>query len=353
MQDDAKLNFNDAKRVKPLCPLFGECGGCQFQDIPYGEELARKEKQLREALIKPLVLNDNVMEPIIASPKEYHYRCRLDLKLLKTRDKQVFIGFTPATRMQVIAADSCAIALQCISDFIPAIKQQAPQILPEKYRNANLVVKGGDDNRVFWGGIGRRSLRMQEGDYLWTEVQGKRIYYSLDGFFQANLSILPVLMDKIRGLNILNDETVFYDIYGGVGLFGISFYDIVKKIVLIEENKYAIQLAQYNSTYHQCENYKIFDGKAEEYFVLNKILSEDKNVFMMNPPRAGLSDEIRNVLVDIKGGQDLLYLSCHPDSLLHDLVYLTKHNWQVKNIIPFDFFPKTKHIETLVLLGPK
>ena len=73
---------------------------------------------------------------------------------------------------------------------------------------------------------------------------------------------------------------------------------------------------------------------------------------MIDPPRMGLSREVVNALVRAKNLESLLYLSCHPESLLRDLMFFIEEGWKIEKIVPFDFFPKTEHLETLVLLKP-
>ena len=83
-------------------------------------------------------------------------------------------------------------------------------------------------------------------------------------------------------------------------------------------------------------------------------------VAIVDPPRRGLSESALAALANLSGkdkragaGLDaLLYLSCYPASLLRDLKGLVEKGWKVEKVIPFDFFPKTKHLETLVLLKP-
>jgi len=201
-----------SEKVKPLCPVFGECGGCHYQDVPYRKELRIKESLLEGLLQDALPdLADSVFEAIVPSPQPYHYRNRLDLKLLRTRNKEIFVGFSPEGRYRVIPVESCAIARQEISDFLPELKRQAIAKLPAKYRMASLVVRTGERGEVHWGGIGRRSLQLDEKDYFYTEIEGRKIFYSLDTFFQANLSILPLLMERIKALNVLNKRTSFYE----------------------------------------------------------------------------------------------------------------------------------------------
>ena len=346
---------SSCRKVKPRCPIFGECGGCQYQDISYKDELKIKEAQLKNLFSESEELkgfvSKNTFAPIAASPKQYNYRNRLDMKLLKTRDQKVFMGFSPVARYSVVETDACDIAIKPISDFLPELKKQATEKLPQKYRNASLVVRTGDDGRVFWGGIGKRSLRMDEKDYFWTSISGKKIYYSLDTFFQANLSILPKLISTIKQLKILDKETTFYDLYGGVGFFGVSLYNQVKDVVLVEENIHATKIADYNVKVNGLSNFTIFSGRMEEHFAaLPKEKKVQNKVAMIDPPRAGLSQDAAKILASTKAFNSLLYLSCNPGCLVRDLAIFTGNKWKIARIIPFDFFPRTKHLETLVLL---
>ncbi|MBI3307447.1 MAG: class I SAM-dependent RNA methyltransferase [Candidatus Omnitrophica bacterium] len=338
------------ERVKPLCPVFGICGGCAYQDISYEEELQKKESQLRELMTKGLEAGDNIFKPIVASPQPYFYRSRLDLTLRRRKDG-FLMGFQPSSSHQVIDIESCSIARREISEFIPELKKTAVEKMPENYGTANLVVKTSQDGRTLWGGIGRRSLLLKPEDYLWTEIHGKRIFYSLDTFFQANLSILPLLMEEIQNLVRFDRETFFIDLYAGVGLFGIYFSDQTGKIAMMEEAPASISLVRHNAAYHGLDEACIHAGKVEELFpVLLEAASAERVIAMIDPPRRGLSPEAIAMLTKAKKIHELLYLSCHPDSLLRDLLLFTQAGWKIEKIVPFDFFPKTKHLETLVLL---
>lgn len=343
---------SNCKKAAPKCPIFGQCGGCFFQDIEYKDELALKDELLRSLLLKNLDIKDSVFLPVVASPNDYHYRHRLDLKLKKTLDKKIFIGFTPIEHRGVIPVEECSIAMKALSDFIPELKKQAIEKLPEKYKLASLVVKASQDGRVFWGGIGKGSLKQNQEDYLYTTINTKKVHFSLETFFQANFSILPHLMDVIKGLDIWESNTQFYDLYGGVGLFSITLNDVVKDIFLIEENPASIRLAEYNKEYHQMSNLNIIEGTVEEH--LPKLLSMDKDknhVAMIDPPRAGLSVSVRDMLKETKDIKHLLYLSCNPQALVADLKNFMDSGWCLQKVIPFDFFPRTRHLETLVLLS--
>ena len=339
-------------QAKPLCPLFGACGGCQYQDIPYEEELSRKEVLLKELLTKELNLLEDVFEPITPSPEVYHYRNRLDLTLRKRNNGERQMGFMlPGTqRLQEVAV--CPIARKEINDFLPALKEEAVRKLPENYKVANLVVRVGDEGKVFWGGIGRRSLRMKEEDYFWTLVKGRKIFYALDTFFQANLSILEKIISKIENLIAWQKDTVFLDLYSGVGLFGIALADRAKEVVMIESGCDSVKLAHYNIRHHELKNVRILEGQVETCLPeVLKELGSKPCVALIDPPRGGLAGSAIEALGEAKGLGSLFYLSCSPESLARDLKHLARVGWKVRKIMPFDFFPRTRHLETLVWLA--
>jgi tRNA/tmRNA/rRNA uracil-C5-methylase (TrmA/RlmC/RlmD family) len=340
-------------KATPACPLFGACGGCQYQNILYEEELVLKKNYLSQTLAKILPGADFNIEPVIPSPRQYHYRSRLDIKFLKTRRKEYFLGFTPVEGRGVIEVPSCAIALQALCDFIPQLKAAAIRKLPDKYRQANLVVKTGDDQRVFFGGIGHRSLRLSEADYLWTEVEGQKIFYSLDSFFQANLSILPIVIKTMRGLGLFDKSTIFYDLYGGVGLFSVCLSKQVKEAIIIEENIYATRLADYNIRHNAIDNIRVMSGKLEDFIdALSVTTGGTRQTALIDPPRGGLSLKVSQYLSN-RPFHHLLYLSCNPETLARDLGILTSGRWKIQRIIPMDFFPRTRHLEVLTVLIPK
>jgi tRNA/tmRNA/rRNA uracil-C5-methylase (TrmA/RlmC/RlmD family) len=335
--------------ITPLCPVYSQCGGCQYQHVSYADELADKARKLKD-LLKPLNLSDDVFADVLPSPVEYNYRNRLDLKLHRTKQGEILIGFSPLGRKGIIPIDNCPIARTEINEHIETVKREAKEKLTPKYRQASLVVRSGEGKNPAWGGIGRKSLTLEPANYFWVDITGRRIFYSLDTFFQANLFILPKAIEVMRSLSIWSKDAVFFDLYGGVGLFGIAFADLVKRVALIEEVEASVTIARHNVAYNKLENFDTYAGRVED--VLPKLLeryAELPKIVMVDPPRAGLSKESVAFLNDLKGVKHLLYLSCGPESLSENLKDMAAI-WKVQKVMPFDFFPKTRHLEALVLL---
>lgn len=348
------LTINDpsvVSRIEPLCPVFGACGGCAYQDISYPVELSLKEKQLRAFLQSKLKISDEIFEPIVASPQPYHYRNRLDLTLKRSRGNLLF-GFQSSETHRMVEIHECPIALKPLSDYLPQLQAEASAKMPSDYLTANLVIRSGEDGKLRWGGIGRRSLCLEEKDYFWTEIEGKKIFYSLETFFQANLGILPRVIQKIRQLAAPDRETVFLDLYSGVGLFGLCFAEETDRVIMIEDCSGSTKLARYNAAYQDLKNVEIHESRVEEKLPLLDFGDSRKVTAMVDPPRKGLSQTAAEVLIKARFLGSLLYLSCHPESLARDLVLFSQAGWKIFKIVPFDFFPRTVHLETLVLLKP-
>lgn len=341
--------------ARPLCPVFAECGGCAYQDLPYPQELRLKEEHVKHLIRQHISVSEDCFEMIVASPKPYRYRNRIDLNLMRTHDQKILIGFTPKSGHGVVPVDDCPIADETIGGFIPVLKDRLTTNLPPKYRRANIVVRTGDNGKVFWGGIGRRSCQLNPADYLWTEIEGKKIFYSLDTFFQANLSILPKLFQRIGAFDIWDTKPVLYDLCAGVGLFSIVLFDRLCKAVLLEESPLATKLARYNVSYHHLARSGITTGRMED--ALPPLLAQESDtapkVAVVDPPRAGLSPKALEILIHARAFHQLFYLSCNPAALARDLAGFVNAGWHIEKIMPFDFFPKTKHIETLAALIPQ
>jgi tRNA/tmRNA/rRNA uracil-C5-methylase (TrmA/RlmC/RlmD family) len=334
-----------------VCPVFGSCGGCQYHHLDYADELELKGSALKEDLRAELPLEEGLFQPIVPSPKIYHYRNRLDLKLVNRRNGDVHVGFSPADRGPVIEIGACPIAMEAISAFIPRLRQEAAAAIPKEYRMANLTVRCGQGDGVHWGGIGRKSLRLEARDYFYVDILGRRIYYGLDTFFQANLSILPSLIELLRGQDIWARDAVFFDLYGGVGFFGMCVNDLVAKVVNIEENVHAVRLAKYNISANGLSNVEALEGRVED--ILPPLLAgavTTENIVMVDPPRAGLSKEAVLLLNGLERVRYLAYLSCDPKNLAVNLKDLVAGGWAIMQVRPFDFFPRTRHLETLVIL---
>ncbi|OED37181.1 hypothetical protein AB834_02090 [PVC group bacterium (ex Bugula neritina AB1)] len=336
----------------PLCDFFGTCGGCSHQNLSYSEQLTLKKKHLLSLFDELYPIDPSLIQDVLPSPTPYHFRHRIDLTIRKLKNNDFVMGYTPKGEKRILEIESCPIARKEISDFIPQLKKEAMAMWPPKYKRANLTVRSDDTLKVRWGGIGKGSLKMKPHEYMYTSIQGRKIHYAMETFFQANLHILPDVITFLTNLLETFPRHTLLDLYSGVGLFGISLEKLFKKVILIEDNKASHELANFNIEYNNLKHVKAFNSSVEN--ALPEILSlvkEDFVIGMIDPPRKGLSSTVRDVLkTNANKLKTLLYISCNPETLVRDLKDLCSESWSINKVYPMDFFPQTSHLETCVLL---
>ena len=142
-----------------------------------------------------------------------------------------------------------------------------------------------------------------------------------------------------------------FDLYAGVGLFGISLADSYEHVMGIEEGYEAVQLAIVNAKRNEIDNVSFLEGKVE--MLLPELISKAKKPLhvIVDPPRVGLKPEVVQCLLKLPIDK-LVYVSCELTALRRDLELL-QEGFKITKVQPLDLFPQTKHIETIVLLVPK
>lgn len=344
------------------CAYFGTCGGCSYQDLAYEAQLELKQKLVEEALCQ----NDGNFEvhPTLGSPQPYGYRHMIALSV-KRRQGQLAMGFIGHDRKTFLPIESCPITDSRINRFLPTALQKLEALPPErKFNTSQVVLRVGTDGDVV------TSVRTDRGKLLSCTVLGKIFSFSMSSFFQNNFSILEKFIETIRVMlskakhpvrdpspspqddGVYKDGTLF-DLYSGVGLIGILLADQYQSVLGIEEGYESVKQAKENAVRNGIENASFLEGKVENLLVELIRNSPRPMHVVVDPPRVGLKPEVIKTLIkkDLPI-QKLVYASCHLESLKRDLGLLTKR-FKIVEIQPLDFFPQTKHIETLVLLQAK
>ena len=134
-------------------------------------------------------------------------------------------------------------------------------------------------------------------------------------------------------------------------MFGLVFANRVREVIMIEESPASDKIARYNVSHHNMGNVRVLDGSVEKHLPVLAESFRGRKIALIDPPRKGLSPSVIECLKQTTSLPVLFYLSCSPESLARDLHDLTRDgDWKVESVHPFDFFPRTKHLETLVKL---
>lgn len=172
---------------------------------------------------------------------------------------------------------------------------------------------------------------------LVDSISGINITYDVMSFFQVNIPMFEKALNSIK--KHLKTGSII-DLYSGVGTIGLA----VGATTLVESDKNNIAMAKLNS---EGTDTKVIHDSSER--VLESITSKD--VVIVDPPRAGLHKDVVAKFAEV-GPQQIIYLSCNPATQARD-VKLLEEQYKITIAQGFNFFPRTPHIESLIVLEPR
>lgn len=377
-------------RKNSYCPYVKRCGGCQYSDIPYADQLAGKQKEM-----KKLLGAFGRVEPIIGMENPYHYRHKVNAAFGYEKGN-VISGVYEARSHKIVQVDHCLIEHEKADEIMVSIRSLLKDfkirtydertdmgllkhvmvrvsyatgqimvilvlrnpILPSKnnfvkallklHPEITTIVLNVNDKHTTMV-LGKRDIVLFGKGYIEDELCGVTFRLSPQSFYQINPVQTNLLYEKaIEFAHLTGKETVI-DAYCGIGTIGLVAAKKVKSVLGIELNSQAVRDARENAKRNEADNVRFIEADAGKYMVQMAEEGAKVDVVFMDPPRSG-SDEAFLSSICRLAPKRIVYVSCGPDTLARDLKYLTKHGYQVKKIQPVDMFPMTEHVETIVLL---
>lgn len=324
-------------RIHPPCPYIERCGGCQYQHLPYSEELKWKEHQVRESFAQAFKTEEVSMLPIQYGTKEYGYRNSITIhRTTEKNNKPQRLGFIGRDNYSKVLIDYCMLADGRLRKIFTAEHQLNRS---EEKRGFKLDEKG----RIFTS---------DEEKLYRLRVGGKSLWTSSLGFFQNNVEVTELIAKKLGEYLALIKPARFLDLYSGVGTFSILAAQGIPEIHCFEDNPYSMGCLRRNVQELKLPVTGVFTGKVEKTFpkFMARHASPGTLVFL-DPPRQGIASSLAAFLAKENAGENMFYLACDLQILLRDLKQiLASGRYKIREIIPFDMFPRTKHIEILVWL---
>ncbi|MDQ8201520.1 class I SAM-dependent RNA methyltransferase [Pelagicoccus sp. SDUM812003] len=328
-------------RVAAPCPVFTECGGCQYQNFDYPTQLEWKTKQVQELLWHMARIKHDVL-PAIPSPKQYAYRSKLTPHFEKPRrDGKVTVGFLKAgSRFNYVEIDRCPLVSDEMNAALSRLKAetQARQDRKPFKKGGTLLIREHLDGVTT---DPKAIIREQVGDVIFSFPAGE--------FFQNNPSILESFTRYVSGKAAESGATHLVDAYCGSGLFCLTAAKRFKEAVGIEVSEHSVQYAVKNAEANQLDNARFVVGDAASIFSQIDFPGSDSAV-IIDPPRKGSNEDFLSQLIAF-GPRTVVYVSCNPATQMRDLRTLIDGGYQVAEVQPFDLFPQTKHLECVVTLS--
>ncbi|MGB2578583.1 23S rRNA (uracil1939-C5)-methyltransferase [Elusimicrobium simillimum] len=397
-----------------ICKHFGFCGGCQTMDQPYEQQVTVKNGELKTLLApywdKEILVHHSPTIEYYRNKIEIGF-CRQVLwkhpfdKKVK-RDKTEPLDFENAVGFKVkgrwdraVDIQDCLIFEPYLIPLLNAVRAWAKEqnldyydqrkhtgtlrnIMMRQGKNTDeqmIVLIAANDN-FDTAGFARAVesvlpaanilLAVNDGVADVVKMQDAKVLkgagtiketikledvapvftLSAQSFFQTNTLAAQLMYQRVRDIVKKLSPKTIYDFYGGAGSFSLTCADLVEKSFCIESVPEAVVDGAANAKLNNIENVSFVCDKVEDYVKKNK-LSANNSLIIIDPPRSGMHPAACAAIAGA-GAPNIAYISCNPVTLAKDLEELTKY-YEVKNVEAFDFFPNTKHIETLVELKLK
>ncbi len=332
-------------RVDPSCPLFGRCGGCQYQHLNYEAQLVWKRQQVAE-LLQHMAGLTHPVNPVIGSPREFGYRSKITPHFNLPRADQdpaaTPIGFLrQGTRHDLIDVPACPIATPEINAALPEIRARVrADLAAGAYKKgATLLLRHATEGVVT--------------DYdavIHEQVGDLKLHFLARDFFQNNPFILPAFTGYARDQAAATGARYLVDAYCGSGLFALSCASAFEKVRGIEISETSVRFATENAAANGITNATFRAGDAAAIFAgLAADLPPADTVVLIDPPRKGCDESFLSQLFEY-GPRAVIYVSCDPATQMRDLVHFTRSNYRLTAVQPFDLFPQTRHLECVVTL---
>lgn len=397
MTNMADFNMSNSENaVWEVCPHSEFCGGCIYQGVSYADQLAEKEKQVKELLEKKSVQPDKI-DAIEGCPSQYGYRNKMEYTFGDfVKDGEISLGMHRKKNfMSIVTVDCCQLVdpdfnviLRAVLDFVKERSYPFYHKKTHKGMMRNLIIRKGvrteellinivtssepgfdeeaflqmlldlgTNNRIV--GILRTvndnladavncdELRTLWGrEYYMEKILGLDFKVSAFSFFQTNVEAVERLYTEALALADSFEGKTVFDLYCGTGTISQVLALKAKKVLGIELVSEAVAAARENAKANGLNNCSFIAG---DVFEVLKNVEEKPDVIVVDPPRVGIQPKALDKIIayDVP---EIVYISCNPKTMADNLKYAEYYGYDCKYLKPFDNFPMTKHIESIALL---
>ncbi|HYP02645.1 MAG TPA: class I SAM-dependent RNA methyltransferase [Pyrinomonadaceae bacterium] len=329
-------------RVEPLCPYFGRCGGCDFQQLTYEAQLEAKVEIIRDCLRRIARIEPPAEISITPSPDIWRYRSRARWQHDASRQ---LLGYYELASHRVCDVIECPVIIPEVQTKLTHLRATLGEgALDAAGDIEEFQAVAGDDGVSLVPPLAEADARER-----FRLIAGERYRFNARCFFQINHTLLePLLAEALKGAGGDGGETAV-DLYCGVGLFTLPLARRFARVTGIEGNAEAAAFARLNLSDAELSNAEIKTARVGAWLAANAAALAPVDFLLLDPPRAGAEAEtIAGIIA--AAPQRISYVSCDPATLARDLRALLEAGFVLDTIKAFDMFPQTHHVETIVHL---
>lgn len=386
-----EIKKQSVNRTVPICPIFDECGGCEIMHFKYDYQLAFKKQMVVDTLERLGGLYNLNVNDVVGMNEPYYYRNKVQVPFANKND-EVICGFYKKRTHEIIPFEECFIQNDVSTEIVKSVRDLANKYHISAYnevthtgilkhvmtrnnsRDEFMVVIVTNSNQLPYEDeivgelrskfkniisiihninkkqtnvvLGAKSRVLYGIDLIVEEISGLKFIVNHKSFLQVNHIQTEKMYKKVIDLLKPDETKTYVDAYCGVGTMGLLVARHSKHVYGIEIVEDAIKNANSNAKVNNISNVTFIVGKTEE-----ELPKLDINVIdgiIIDPPRKGCDQSLLETLIKSNINR-IVYVSCNVATLARDLKILNEY-YQIKEVIPFDLFSQTAHVETITLL---
>lgn len=398
------------ERVRPECKVFTKCGGCQLQHVKYYNQLKIKSANVRDAFRKIAKLDPPVQQ-CVKSDFTYNYRNKLQLPIGE-RDGTLVVGFYEEFTHNIVPIEECPLHPEWAAKLIGALKKFMAEndIRPYNEQTGQGVIRhlvareltgcimvtlvincdfldctgfAEELKNLFpcfglYLNVNKEDTNVITGDkYIYVcgerklkdSYNGLKIEVGPGSFLQVNNSVKDKLYYKVLDQVRSEEQPVCIDAYSGTGILSALMAKHASKAYAIEIVDEAIEDAEHIKKINNLNGkLEIIHGDcSDELPPLLERLKDENTILILDPPRKGCTKAIIKAILK-NPPKKIIYISCNPATLARDIGMImgtldpdsdvmtpdpSRMNglYEISLVQPYDMFPQTKHVETVVLMS--
>jgi 23S rRNA (uracil1939-C5)-methyltransferase len=342
-------------RVRPVCPYFGRCGGCHWQQLDYVRQVEAKRLILEEIFHHRFPETRARAIPMKACPRPWAYRSRARMQLRGIGERATVGFFRPGSH-SVEDIERCPLFRDSLNEALSSLRQYRIKVDTDaKLREMDMACSEEEGtwataHTVPVSDEGVTTLlgtRRREEVILKRNVGGFVYNVTASVFFQANDFMVAELVELVQRLAQANGQGRAVDLFAGVGLFSLPLAGSFGSVLAVENSPEAGRLLSRNIKDSGFGNIEMVCGDVRDLLDSRKGAAYD--LIVLDPPRVGAGTEVMKQISQLFP-KDIVYISCDPQTLIRDLSAISPGEYEISLIEGLDLFPQTYHFETVVHL---
>lgn len=386
-------------RIPVDCAVAGPCGGCSLRHLDYAAELRAKQESVADAFRRIGGLDVPVLDAL-PSPEVDRYRNKVQFPVGRDKDGAPCIGFYAGRTHRIVPCPDCKLQPGVLNDIgntlcaffaahgiqpydeergkglvrhiflrrgahsgqimvcLVCTRPKLPHsdelvaLLREKFRDIATIlinVNAKKTNVI----LGEESVTLYGPGCIEDTLCGVPVRLGPLSFYQVNTLAAERLYGVAAEYTQLEPDDVLLDLYCGMGTIGLSMANHCRELIGVEIIPEAIDSAKANAVRMGdavAAKSRFFCADAGEAAARLAAEGLRPDVIMLDPPRKGCDETTLSAVVQMSPRR-VVYVSCNPSTAARDAAWLGQHGYRAEKVQPVDLFPRTKHVETVVLLS--